>query len=63
MNKGSLVVLAIVAVAAVAAGVMIAGAGTQTGTEAPPDTGNNGTEGPRNYVVNVTDSIDVSDKS
>jgi archaellin len=63
VNKGVLVVLAIVAVAAVVAGFLIAGAGIQTGTEAPTDTGNNGTQGPRNYVVNVTDSIDVSDKS
>ena len=63
MNKAGLVALAIVAIAAVAAGVVIAGAGIQTGTEAPPATGNNGTQGPRNYVVNVTDSIEVDDKS
>ena len=55
-----LVALAIAVVSAIIAGVLIGNAGT--GIEAPPGTDNNSTDGPRNFVVNVTDSVQVADK-
>ena len=60
MRKGMLVALAIAVVSAVIIGALIGSTGT--GTEAPSGTDNNSTQGPRNFVVNVTDSVQVVDK-
>jgi len=61
VNKNRLLVLAIILVSIIAAGILIASAGTDT--VAPPGAGNNpDAQGPRSFVVNVTDSIEVKDK-
>lgn len=63
MNKNRLLVLAIILVSIIAAGILIASAGIGTDTVAPPGAGNNpDAQGPRSFVVNVTDSIEVEDK-
>lgn len=63
MRKSMLLALAVAVVSAIVAGVLIANMGTET----PPGTGNNPpppeAQGPRNYVVNVTDSIEVKDRN
>ena len=53
--------LAIAVVSAIIVGALIGSAGT--GTEAPFGMDNNSTQGPRNFVVNVTDSVEVVDRS
>ena len=66
MNKNRLLVLAIVLVSAVAAGVWIVGSSIGPKTTAPSDTGSDSApinaQNPRNYIVNVTDSVPVADK-
>lgn len=60
MRKGTLVALAIAVVSAVVIGALIGSAGI--GTETLSGVDNNSTDGPRNFVVNVTDSVEVGDK-
>jgi hypothetical protein len=57
-----LAVVAAIAVSIIVAGVLVAGSGILAGPEGPVNMSPGSADGPRNFVVNVTDSINLEDK-
>jgi hypothetical protein len=62
VNGKKLAAIAAIAISIVVAGILVASSGVLTGPEGPTNIPPSGTDGPRNYVVNVTDSVQLEDK-
>jgi hypothetical protein len=62
VNGKKLAAVAAIAVSIVVAGILVASLGIVTGPEGPGNIPPESTDGPRNFVVNVTDSIDLQDR-
>jgi hypothetical protein len=60
MRKGVLVAVAAAVAVAIAIGALVGSMNPMT--ETPSGANNDSSDGPRNFVVNVTDSVQVADR-
>jgi hypothetical protein len=62
VNGKKLAAIAAIAISIVVAGVLVASSGVLTGPEGSGNTPPASTDGPKNFVVNVTDSVELEDR-